>query len=136
MLAGPSSPSFPRAGQYPRGARARRRARGVLLYIWTAARLQADTRVYDWWDWAAGWASATQQGWAQELMNEAALRALPRPLEMLAGAMDSVELVVNKSMSDAISSVLVRPTTARFKFLGDNAPRLRLASPSRLDHEV
>ncbi|KAH9931052.1 uncharacterized protein BXZ73DRAFT_101643 [Epithele typhae] len=129
-------------------------------------RLLADTHVYDWWDWAVEWASATQQGWAQELMDEAALRALPRPSEMLAGAMDNVELVVDKSMSDAIScsqrlprasalcgfktrrrssssskwryasrctspaAVLVRPTTARFKFLGDNAPRLRARADS------
>ncbi|KAH9910410.1 uncharacterized protein BXZ73DRAFT_83619 [Epithele typhae] len=145
------------------------RARGAPVHLDRGAgqtRLLADTHVYDWWDWAVEWASATQQGWAQELMDEAALRALPRPSEMLAGAMDNVELVVDKSMSDAIScsqrlprasalcgfktrrrssssskwryasrctspaAVLVRPTTARFKFLGDNAPRLRARADS------
>ncbi|KAH9910127.1 uncharacterized protein BXZ73DRAFT_59274 [Epithele typhae] len=53
--------------------------------------LLTDTHVYDWWDWAAGWGSEEQQRWVQELMDEAGVRALPRPPEMLGRAMDSVE---------------------------------------------
>jgi hypothetical protein len=62
--------------------------------------LLTDIRVYDWWDLAAAWddgksldASDNPQRarWVQELMAERAVRALPRPVEMLGRAMDSRE---------------------------------------------
>lgn len=68
-----------------------------------------DTRVYDWWDLAAAWGSeqpkvveerdesernrsrGPQARWVIELMKEAGVRALPRPVDQLGRALDSRE---------------------------------------------
>ena len=54
--------------------------------------LLTDGRVYDWWDWASAWGTeGTQTRWVRELMDEAGVRALPRPPELLGRGMDSRE---------------------------------------------
>lgn len=60
--------------------------------------LLTDLRVYDWWDLAAAWASASSGAvsvdageWVLELMEETGVRALPRAPEVLGRAMDSRE---------------------------------------------
>jgi len=64
----------------------------------------SDGRVYDWWDLASAWGSASsdttlatspkdehgpQASWARELMDESGIRALPRNVELLGRALDS-----------------------------------------------
>ncbi|KAH9919477.1 uncharacterized protein BXZ73DRAFT_80349 [Epithele typhae] len=135
--------------------------------------LLTDTHVYDWWGWQRGGAPRRSRGGA-------GAHELPRPPEILGRAMDSVEFIVYKSISDVIScredlvfaassarcspvriqdtaplvlvlvlvleqmtlrfalhfAALVRPcglwvvSAARFKFLGDHAPRLRARADS------
>ncbi|KAI8818336.1 uncharacterized protein EV422DRAFT_180647 [Fimicolochytrium jonesii] len=51
--------------------------------------LVTDTRVYCWWDLAAAWGDRDEARWVLRLMEEAGVRGLPRPVEMLGRAVDS-----------------------------------------------